>query len=270
MAEKAEKLGQFKSQPWILFDKVAARSFLVGDDRAEGRAIGSQNPAITATGEMVFFQERTSAQNPTYTNLDQKATLSYGMEVWGAYLELKFPTLNPYQANRGEPLVQPGPIIIPAGDAGPPPIVKLAEALLNFGVVVFDLGQENQTRFPTTRFGAGGGLQLMSFIFAQVQNSIPQRANVMTFPEPIEMPRTQNFSVKIQLAPEVLPLIGTPAAPGVGIEQMPYLFSIWETPESVAPVVVPLTQPPYAVEIGLIGRRIKFTQYGQVPAGEQV
>lgn len=265
MAEEQKDLGQFKSQPWVLFDKIAARSFLIGDDRAEGLAIGSQNPAINANGEMVFFQDRTEAQNPTFTNMDQKATLSYGMEVWGAALELQFPTQSPYQANKGE-IETVGPVV--PGDQGPPPNTKLAECLINFGVVTMELGQENQARFPASSFGGGGGLYNSSFIFSSPQNAIPQSGNVMKFPEPIEMPRTQNVAVKLKIAPQAFPMIGTPVSPGVGVEYRPYRFSIWT--DDPAPVVVELPQLPYSVLFKLVGRRIKYTQYGQVPEGKQV
>jgi len=263
--EQKDDLGQFKSQPWILFDKIAARSFLIGDSRPEGLAIGSQNPAINANGEMVFFQDRTEAQNPTYTNMDAKTLLSYGFEVWGASLELEFPTQSPYQANKGE--IDPvGPVI--PGDQGPSPNTKLAEALINFGVVTMELGQENQARFPASAFSAGGGLFNSSFIFSTPQNALPQAGNLMKFPEPVEMPRTQNIAVKLKIAPEAYALIGTPIAPGVGVEYRPYRFSIWT--DDPAPVVVELPQLPYAVLFKLVGRRIKFTQYGQVPGNKQV
>jgi hypothetical protein len=257
-------LEQYKSQPWILWDTVAAKSFLLGDTRPEGLAIGSSNPAINGNGEMVWFQDRTEANFPAFTNMDQKAQLAYGMEVWAAYLMLKFPTLNPLQGNRTD--LDGG---IPATPViGPPPSVKLAEVLLHFAVVELGLGQENQAKFSSSRFGAGGGLVVSNVLYTQVQNSLPQKSNVLAFPEPIEMPRTQNFAVKLRIAPELKDLIGTLAAPGVGVELTDYQFNFTDA-EGVT-TLQELPQPPWAVEFGLIGRRIKMTQYGQVPAGKAV
>jgi hypothetical protein len=264
MAEGKDELGQFKSQPWILWDTVSAKSFLIGDDRPEMHAVGSADPAINGNGEMVWFQDRTEANFPAYTNLDQKAQLSYGLEVWAAYLMLKFPTLNPLQGNRTD--IDAGVPLTPV--FGPPPSVKLAEAFIHYSVVNLDLGQENQTKFSTSRFGAGGGLAIGNAIFSSVQNSLPQSANVLKLPEPIEMPRTQNLAVKLKLAPEVKALIGTTAAPGVGSELTPYNYNYTDA-EGVT-VLQELPQTNWGVEFGLTGRRIKRTQYGQVEPGKQV
>src|SRR4029077_392261 len=115
-------------------------------------AVGSTTPAINADGSIVFFQSpgRTRANTPYYTNLDQPGTLSYGFEVWGMYLLFAFPTMPPIQ-NIGYDF-----------DANPgvPGPVKLAEAILNHGVLDVELGQENQTSWPCTRFGAGGGMYI--------------------------------------------------------------------------------------------------------------
>jgi hypothetical protein len=244
---------EFKSQPWILYDTIVSTQFLLG---ATVNAIGSAGPAISSSGEMNFFnsQGRNRAVMPWYTNQDLSGQLSYGLEVWQIYLSFQFPTFTPTQ-NQGYDL---------SDNAGVPPTVKLAEAILNFGMLEMDLGQENQLAWPLTRFGAGGGLAVNAGTVAvTAQNSIPQNANVMKLPEPIEMPRTQNISAKIRLAPECFPLIGSPAAPGVGAALSPYQYGIL-TGET--PVVVPLAQLPFALQLGLVGRRIKKTQYGQIPA----
>lgn len=245
---------QFKSQPWVLFDTVVARSFLLGDT-TNGLAVGSQTPAISSNGEIVFFAGggRTTANLPWYTNLDLQGQLSYGFEVWQMYLFLAFP-MGPLTLNNdfSEPVAA---LNLP----NVPPTVRLAEAIVNFGVLEFELGQENQTRWPLHRFGAGGGLHVNATGFANVQNSEQQQGNVLALPEPIEMPRTQNLNVKIRLAAEILALIGTVAAPGVGAA----LATVDYTIDTVATT---LTLPPYAIQLGLKGRRIKNTQYGQIPA----
>lgn len=246
---------QFKSQPWVLFDTIAARSFLLGDTSSAGLAIGSQNAAISGSGEITFFSGggRTVANYPWYTNLDVSSQLAYGLEVWQVYLALMFPTM-PDVANigydiTGEPISPPG-------------TVKLAECIINFGVLELQLGQENQASWPCHRFGAGGGLSLGSTQISNPINGTPEGSNVLKLPEPIEMPRTQNLYAKIKLATEVHALIGTPAAPGVGQPLTDYSYGIEATP-----TVVTRAQPPFAVQIGLVGRRVKKTQYGQIPGG---
>lgn len=94
------------------------------------------------------------------------------------------------------------------------------------------------------------------------QNGIPENANVLKLAEPIEMPRTQNLDVKITIAPEVRAMIGTLAAPGVGTPLVDYDYGV---AGGLEPLVASLPQLPYSVQLGLIGRRVKFTQYGQIP-----
>lgn len=258
----------FKSQPWVLFDTIAARSFLRGDTSPAGLAIGSQTPAISMNGEIVFFQGggRTQANYPWYTNLDISGQLSYGFEVWQIYLLLAFPIMSLGST------VDPNTTNPPATIGAVPTTVRLAEAIVNFGVLDFELGQENQTRWPLTRFGAGGGLHVASLLLANIQNSEQQQDNIMGLPEPIEMPRTQNLNVKIRLAAEVLDLIGTVAAPGVGAPILPQNIvvgyeTVGEDPPVVEPIIVTRQVQPYAIQLGLKGRRIKNTQYGQIPQG---
>lgn len=257
MATAAGSAPGFKSQPWILFDSIVSNSMLLGDGTADGLAVGTTIPAISSNGELIFFNApgRNAASTPVLTNLDQQSTLSYGFEVWQIYIALQFPVLTPNQ-NTGYDL---------SANAGVPGTLKLMEAILNFGVLELQLGQENQALWPLTRFGAGGGLHVNAGTVAVVgQNAIPDGANVMKLPEPIEMPRTQNIYAKIKLAPQVYQLIGSPAAPGVGSKLAPYAYGIAAgTPATV----VSLPQPPYKIELGLVGRRIKNTQYGQLPAG---
>lgn len=247
--------GAFKSQPWILFDTIAARSYLWGDT-TNGLAIGSQLPAIDASGQMVFFNApgRSTIATPWYTNLDQQSTLSYGMEVWAIYLHFMMPAMPPNQ-NIGYDLT---------ANAGVPGTVKLVEAILNFGVLELELGQENQLRWPLTRFGAGGGLNVGGATVTNVAlNGVPDGANVMKLAEPISMPRTQNLAAKIRLAAEVQAIIGTAAAPGVGQPLSPYVYG---TADGTPPTTVSRAQPPFSTQLGFIGRRIKDTQYGQLPS----
>ncbi len=137
------------------------------------------------------------------------------------------------------------------------------EAILNYGVLELNLGQENQTTWPLSRFGAGGGLMVNTAGGVVVaQNSNPDSYNVMKLPEPIQMVRTQNLDAKIRLAPEVFDMIGSPTVLGVGGELGTYGLT---TVGGTEPTVVQKVQPPYAVQLGLVGRRVKDTQYGQVP-----
>lgn len=253
MPEEAT-VGQFKSQPWILFDTIVAKSFLLGDNDADGLAVGSQTPAISRQGEIVFFNGggRTQATYPWYTNLDISGQLAYGMEVWQIYLLFAFPSVTPAQNNGYDITANPGV----------PPTLKLIEAILNFGVLEMELGQENQTRWPLTRFGAGGGIVASNTAaVVNVQNSQQQSLNVLKLAEPIEMPRTQTFSAKIRLASEALPMIGQPApgVPGVGQVLQPYTYN------TTAQDSVDLDQLPFSIQLGLVGRRTKKTQYGQTP-----
>jgi hypothetical protein len=251
--ETATPPGGFKSQPWVLFDTLAASRFNLGSATP---AIGGSQPVISSSGEMVFFQSagRTKATMPWYTNIDQPGQLAYGMEVWQIYLRIMFPSKPPIQSlDDGED----------DANAGPPPPVKLAEAILNYGVLELNLGQEEQTVWPLLAFGGGGGLSVNSGVgLCVAQNSNPDSYNVMKLPEPIQMERTQNLSAKIRLANEVFNIIGTDAAPGVGSPLEPYVLT---TESGEAPITVSLTQPPYSIQLGLVGRRVKKTQYGQVP-----
>jgi hypothetical protein len=243
---------EFKSQPWVLFDTVVSTSFLLG---STVNAIGATTPAVTSGGEIQFFNApgRSRSTTPWYTNLDLPGQLSYGFEVWQMYLLFAFPAFPPTQNIGYDFTLNPG---VP-GD------IKLMEAILNFGVLDMDLGQENQTAWPLTRFGAGGGLAVNSGVVTTVgQSSLQENANVMKLPEPIEMPRTQNLNARIRLAPEVFALIGTPAAPGVGQPLSPYQYGI---AAGETPTVVSLPQLPFSIQFGLVGRRIKKTQYGQIP-----
>ena len=86
----------------------------------------------------------------------------------------------------------------------------------------------------------------------------------MKLPEPIEMPRTQNLNAKIRIAPELFALIGTPAAPGVGSPLIDYVLDVVGDQDPT----VSLPNPPFAIQIGLVGRRVKDSQYGQVVRGK--
>jgi hypothetical protein len=101
---------------------------------------------------------------------------------------------------------------------------------------------------------------LSSVAIAAPTNGIPGSMNVMKLPEPIEMPRTQNMNAKIRLANEVFPTIGTLAAPGVGSALIDYRLDVVGDQDPL----VTLPNPPYAIQVGFVGRRIKDTQYGQV------
>lgn len=254
---------KFKSQPWILFDSIVAKSFLLGDGSANGLAIGSQTPAVSSQGEVVFFNSsgRTTANYPWYTNVDVSGQLAYGFEVWQLYLMVAFPAsplTNSYD------FTAPGTALT---QLTVPMTTRLAECFINFGVLEMQLGQENQMRWPLHRFGAGGGVRDNSNATSLATNADPQVGNVLKLPEPIEMPRTENLSAKIRLAAEVFALIGTPTAtggtPGVGspLAPQPYLVASGDTNA--------LQLQPYMLQLGLVGRRVKKTQYGQIGSGEQ-
>jgi hypothetical protein len=246
----------YKSQPWVLFDTIASHSMLMGDNSADGKAIGSEVPSISAGGEIVFFQSsgRTRANMPWFTNLDMAGQLAYGLQVWQVYLAIYFPLQIVAQT------VDPNATT----PAGVPTGARLAEAILNFGVLQLNLGQEEQIEWPLTRFGAGGGLSMQggSVAIGAPQNSLPQSMNVMKLPEPIEMVRTQNLNAKIRLAPQVFEVIGSVAAPGVGMPLLDYEFVSDPTVDPV--VTVERRLPPFAIQLGLVGRRVKNTQYGQL------
>lgn len=243
---------QFKSQPWILYDTVASTSFLLGSTT---NAIGATTPAFTAAGEMSFFNSpgRTRSTMPWYTNLDTPGRLSFGIEVWQIYCRIIVPAM---------PLVPSydpdNPVSAPTL-LNVPPTHRLAEAILNYSVLELNLGQELQFQWPTAQFPGGGGLVDGSGSFSSVNNGWQVNSNVMKLPEPIEMPNTQNLDAKLKLSTEVRALIGDPATPGVGapLAAQDYLVAAGDTNA--------LQLPPYAVQVGLVGRRVKFTQYGQVP-----
>lgn len=257
MADAQTGIPQFKSQPWTLFDTIVSESFLIGDTTRP--AVGGNTPAINSNGEMVFFQGggRNNANMPWYTNLDLPGQLSYGMEVWQIYLMFLFPALPPVQ-NTGFDF---------ATDPGVPPTIKLMEAILNFGVLDLQLGQENQTKFPCARFGAGGGIYLNggAGVTNIAQNGLPEGANVLKLPEPISMPRTQNLSARLTIAPEARAMIGTLAAPGVGSPLDDYVYGVAPASGEEPEETVSLPQLPFGLQLGVVGRRIKDTQYGQIP-----
>lgn len=252
--ENPKNPAAYKSQPWVLFDTIAAKSFLLGDT-TNGLAIGSQVPAISANGEINFFQSsgRTRATMPWYTNLDVAGQLAYGLQTWQIYLNFLFP------------LMPPGESVNPNNEAtgGVPGTARLMEAILNFGVLSMNLGQEDQIEWPLSRFGAGGGLAVGSANNGPVglNNSNPDAGNVLKLPEPIEMGRTQNLAAKIRLAPEAFEIIGSVAAPGVGTPLNKYQYT---TVPGDPGTQVLRTLPPFAIQLGLVGRRVKSTQYGQL------
>ena len=252
MAAPQQAPKQFKSQPWVLFDTVASTSFLVG---AATLAIGSTTPAISSSGELNFFNSpgRTRSSMPWYTNLDTPGRLSFGMEVWQIYLRIMLPAY-PLIPSYDPDAPGTAPTLLNV-----PPTTRLAECLANFGVLEMDLGQESQFQWPTNQFTAGGGLVDSSSQTSMVSNGVQVNTNVMKLPEPIEMPNTQNLSAKIRLAAEVLALIGTPATPGVGAPLATQAYTVANAD------INELQLQPYAVQLGLVGRRVKATQYGQVP-----
>ncbi len=242
----AGMLPSFKGQPWVLFDTIASSDFTVGSDT---NALGSDGPAIGNDGLMIFFNGgRNKKKNPNLTNVDLNGQLSYGFNCWAIALEIcvpqyyAVPSINEGWDNN-EPVI------------GTPPTSKLAEALLNFGVVICDLGQEEQSYFPATAFGSGGGLWNGMIGTGAVQNGPPDIRCVMTLPEPIAMGRTQNFSVTLQVASFMFDLIGKVGALGVGQPLEDYQLQITGGGE-VDPTYTMLPQPPYAVKCKLIGERV--------------
>jgi hypothetical protein len=251
MAEEIAQLEKFKSQPWLLFDTVASTSFLVGDTSTP--AVGQNTPAISRAGEIDFFQSsnRLAASMPWYTNMDKPAQLSYGMEVWAIYIALLFPKV-PGCASFGD-----GPSLSGASNAvGPSSVQVLSAAIVNFGVLELRLGQEPQCDWPIHKFPQGGGYEGGAGTDS-ISNAIPAGANVCRLPEPIEMPNNMNLSAKIKLAPQAMATIGDPLAVGAGGPLDPYIAAT-----SGSPISVPYA--PYAIQLGLVGRRIKDTQYGQI------
>lgn len=251
MAEEVQQLQKFKSQPWVLFDTVASTSFLVGDSV---EAFGQNTPAISRAGEIDFFQSssRLAASMPWYTNMDKPAQLSFGMEVWAIYVALLFPKV-PSGATFGSA----GELATASDAFGPSSVQVLAAAIVNFGVLTIRLGQEPQCDWPIHKFPQGGGYEGGAG-FDSISNAIPAGANICRLPEPIEMPNMQNISAKIQLAPEAMLTIGNPLAVGAGGPLDPYVA----TTTGESPITV--DYPPYAIQLGLVGRRIKETQYGQI------
>ncbi len=253
-----EELGQFKSQPWVVFDTVAARSFLVGEDRSEFFAFGTNNPAINRRGELLFFtQGRTEANAPWYTSLELVGQLSYGFEAWQVYCHFGMP---PWPANSDLSDSKPS-----GDDFAQSPPALLTQLIMNYGVLQLNLGQEQQLSFPVHRFGSGGGFYSTGSGGIVGQNGWPQAGNVLKLPEPIEIARTQNLDAKIRLAPEILEIIGFPPGGDAGVGcPIGDLLVNFQTDESKTDSN-DVPTPPYTVQVGLIGRRIKKTQYGQVP-----
>lgn len=257
-----------KKQPWCLFDTVVAKSFLLGDDRPGiGLALGSPNPAITKKGELLFLTAsgRNKSNNPELTNLDVGGQMAFGLEMWGVYIMLGFPVVPPIQNTGHDPDLNPGV-------AG---VIKLAECIVNYGLLNLFVGQESQLEIPVERVGAGGGLHVTSNIALNLaQNSRPDSGNFLRLPEPVFFPRTQVLGAKISLDPVVHDLIGVynPAltAVGVGAPLDPYHYSWWTDPEGEAPQQHDLVLPqnPFMVRIGLMGNRVKESQYGALPEGK--
>ena len=250
-----DNVKKYKSQPWILFYKVVARSFLLGDSSDAGKAVGSNDPAVSNAGEIVFFSGGlTKGANPWYTNMDVSGQLAYGMEVWQAYLAMHFP-----------PDIGVQSLIEKPNDENLPqrwgaPGLMLAHLLLNFSVLELNLGQELQIEFPTHRLPAGGGIVNFPGMFSMPQNGFQFAQNVLRLPEPIEMVKSQNITAKLRIAPQVHKLIGTPDDPGVGgpLDQYSLVIPSGEEQETVT-----RPMPPYVLELGLVGRRVKMTHYGQ-------
>jgi hypothetical protein len=184
---------------------------------------------------------------PWFTNLDVPGQLAYGLEVWQIYFAL----LNP----RVPPLMQQGQITSPS-DVGPSTVMQFESTLLQFGELEVELGQENQMKWPLSRFGQGGGVYNSSLVNGAGTNSRQDAANVLNLAEPIQMPRTQNFNAVIRIAPEAGPILTALGGP------LPSL-KLWnESLDTPGDITVP--QLPYALQIGFVGRRIKKTQYGQI------
>jgi hypothetical protein len=242
---------QYKSQPWVLYDTVASTDYRLGSTT---NAIGATTPAISDAGEMTWFNSpgRTKGNMPWYTNLDTPGRLSYGMEVWQVYVRLMFPAM-PLQPSFSPAVPAAVPNILTV-----PPTTRLAEAILNYSVLELDLGQESQFSWPTSQFTAGGGMVDSSSSTSLVSNGVQINTNVMKLPEPIEMPNGQNLTAKIRLASEVRNLIGNMAQGGVGSPLGVAAYTV------ATATSVNLTLPPFALQLGFVGRRVKFTQYGQV------
>ena len=253
--EEEYTLPPFKSQPWVVYDTVAARSYLLGENDSDFFAFGTPDPAISVQGEMFFFTAgRKHSKEPWYTSLSLVGQLSYGFVAWQIYLYVAMPIWPSAANNDG---FSSGSVQEVAGTT------MLAHSIINFGVLQMKLGQEQQTSWKCHRFGTGGGFHIGTP--AGIQNPLngrPNWDNVLALPEPIEIARTQNLDAKIRLAPEVFDLIGSPAAPGVGVRLNDYLL-ILNGPNGLEETAV---QPvPFITQLGFRGRRIKKTQYGQLP-----
>lgn len=242
-----------KGQPWILYDTVASRSFLAGEKDPALLAIGTSAPAIGADGRMIFFNAgRTKAQpGPFYTNVDAAGLMSYGLEVWGIYCMI---VLAAQPTTSGEF----GIGVNPNATAG----ARIAESVINGGVLSLDLGQESQVEFPVHRFGAGGGIAVDGIQLSLPHNGTTHRSHMMVLPEPVQMPRTQNLTAQIRLSPEALAVLGNPTAPGYGA---PFIAETYQIPTTTVPPPDPvkILPAPFMVQIGLVGKRIKKLQYGQ-------
>lgn len=238
-------LKEFKTQPWILFDTIVSTDFRPG---TAVDAVGSSNPAISQQNTIIFFQGagRTKASMPWYTNLDMPGQLSYGLEVWQIYFALKNPRV-PATMSQGQ---------VAAADIGPSSVMTFESTLLQFAELEVELGQENQMKWPLSRFGAGGGLYNSSLISGTGNNSRQDAVNVLELAEPIQMPRTMNFHATIRIAPEVSPVLQALGGP------LPALKFWNESLDIPADITVP--QLPYSLELGFVGRRVKKTQYGQI------
>lgn len=252
---------KFKTQPWTLFDTIASESFLLGD--TDNPAIGSPDPAINGNGEMVFFaSSRTKSQQGQLTNMDKSGELSFGMWVYQIYLILKMPPMLSKADNNAPDYM---------ANMNISPVQMLCNALINWSVLSMQLGQENQMWWPTHRFGAGGGLADqtlggMPYGISTQQNGLQRAENVLKLPEPIAMVKGDPLSAVISIHPIVRALLGTPGAPGVGAPLLPYVYSPWEgDPPAPPPMPYELPMPPFSIELGLQGKRVKRTQYGQVP-----
>jgi hypothetical protein len=254
MTQAAVAPSSYKSQPWVLFDTVASTDFTLG---SATNAIGATTPAVSSNGQIMWFNSpgRTKSSMPWYTNLDTQGRLSYGMEVWQIYLRIMFPAM-PLTASYSPNVAAAVPNTLV-----PPPTTRLAEAILNYSVLSFELGQENQWSWPTSQFTAGGGIIDSSSSTSMVQNGVQVQTNVMKLPEAIEMPNTQNLNALLTLAPEVRNLIGTGtgASGGVGSPLGTAAYTVANAQTNN------LTLAPYALQLGFVGRRVKNVQYGQTP-----
>lgn len=257
--------GQFKKQPWIIYDTVAAHSFLIGDTSDQGRAQGTQNPALNQNGEMIFFGVggRDKANTPELTNMDA-SLLSVGLEIWKLGIEFKFPLMEGIHNTGFDPDLVPGV-------NGP---TKLIESIVNWGIFSLDAGQEEQMAWPLTSIGSAGGLWITDNVsIMNGQNGPPDVDKGMRLPEPIAIERTQVLKAKIRVGPQAHNMIGTwaPAATranwGVGQPLENYLYYSTPIPPSEDPTEHSLQQNPYAIQVKLWCQRVKREQYGAYDIG---